>query len=103
MAFAAVCALYISSFFKKNPEPDKDSVKIESALRDSLIAVNKRWAEERVQQKEEEISELKNTIQNLSQQKQQIIIREKQVPTIVNAYSDPELISAAEEWAERHP
>lgn len=103
MAFTAVCVLYVTALFKKNPTPDKDLVKENATLRDSLITISNRSAEEKVREKDEKIAELKSTIESLSQQKQQIIIREKQVPTIVNAYSDPELVSAAEEWAERYP
>lgn len=103
IAVSVLLTLQISSWLKKNPVPDKDLLKQNTALHDSLIRMSNRVVEEKVKQKDAEISELKSTIQNLSQQKQQIIIREKQVPITVNAYSDPELISAAEEWAERYP
>lgn len=103
IALAVLVTLQVSSLLKKNPAPDKDLLKENTALRDTLIARSNREAEEKVFQKDKEIAELKETIQSLSQQKQQIIIREKQVPATVNAYSDPELISAAEEWAERYP
>ncbi len=101
IALAVLVTLQVSSLLKKNPTPDKDLLQQNIALRDSLIAVNNRATEEKVKRIEGELSEAKSTIQSLTQQKQQIIIREKQVPVTVNNYSDDELRSAAEEWAER--
>lgn len=103
IAVAVLLTLQISSWLKKNPVPDKDLLKQNTALHDSLIRMSNRAAEEKVKQKDAEISELKSTIQNLSQQKQQIITIREKVPVTVNSYSEPELVRAAEEWAERHP
>lgn len=101
MAITALVTIQVLSLFKSNHDPNKDLLKENNALHDSLIAVSNRARAEQVRQKDHEISELKSTIQSLTQQKQQIIIREKQVPITVNNYTLDELSSAAEEWAER--